>query len=719
MDESYYEWKIENWSKLQHLEWSPMFMAGGYQWKIKLWPNGYGNIKKKVSIFLENVNTIREKTTHICVKFILTFRNYNNYSYHSSYVSSISYYNNNKKDFGNLKFIDKNDLFSKDQSKISLIKDDKVIVGAFIRIYKYNRKDQYIEELKSLIKYDKRKTNKIISEGYYEWEIENWNKIEDIKYGPEFLIGKFKWQILLYSNDKKEEKEDSMSMWLKNLDVLNENSLHISANFVLSIRNCNDFSCFIGNEDSSLNYFSRDRNLWGFQKFVEKKDLKIINKTTNKKILNENGKITIGAYIRVHKYKIDQYIDELKFFVKDDYINKNNFVGDNLYHWKITDWNNLNNLNYSPEFAIDGHKWKIKLCLNKEEEEEEEIKLNNFISIFIENVENSNINENDLSNIFFNYVLVLSNYKNSSCFIPYVSFYNYLSKSIKQYGNREFIKKSNLITKNKFNNFLFEKNKAKISAYICIYKNVKLGQYINSIKELIKNDDENGKEDIQEEGYYEWVINDWEKLEDMTYSPEFMIGEYIWKIKLYPNGNDKVNNNEYVSVFLENMNTNNYSDTYAKFVLSFRNSNDYSSYRAHSISSLFYFSKYNNSIGFRQFIKKKELYVKNNESNIPLVENDKITVGVYIQIYRNKIVDDPYELKLLKQPYKILPKVITNNPELTYDNIQSPLLKNETVTSLKNDSDLISSNKNEILPTQLIKDEPSSSLTRSDSIFSL
>ncbi|OUM60848.1 hypothetical protein PIROE2DRAFT_13290, partial [Piromyces sp. E2] len=291
LNDTYYEWKIENWSKLQHIEWSPVFLAGGYKWKIKLWPNGYGNAMKNVSILLENVDTFKGKSTHICVKFILILRNYNIYSRYISYASSITYFNKDKRDIGNLEFINMRQLLkNRNIPNKSLIENDKVIVGAYVRVYKYNKK----EELKSLIKSNNNITNKIISEGYYEWKIENWNNIENIKYGPEFLIGNYKWKILLYLNKEKDKDKDSISMWLTNLDVINDNSLHISANFVFSIRNCNDFSCFIGN----------DRNLWGFQKFIYNTDLDIENETSNKKLLDENGKITIGAYIRIHKYKI-------------------------------------------------------------------------------------------------------------------------------------------------------------------------------------------------------------------------------------------------------------------------------------------------------------------------------------------------------------------------------------------------------------------------------
>ena len=30
--DNYYEWCIDDWNKLEHLEWSPIFMAGGYKW---------------------------------------------------------------------------------------------------------------------------------------------------------------------------------------------------------------------------------------------------------------------------------------------------------------------------------------------------------------------------------------------------------------------------------------------------------------------------------------------------------------------------------------------------------------------------------------------------------------------------------------------------------------------------------------------------------------
>jgi len=60
-------------------------------------------------------------------------------------VSSLSYFNKNRKYIGNLRFINKKYLFKKsaDFNK-SLIENDQVIVGALIRVFKYNKKGRII-----------------------------------------------------------------------------------------------------------------------------------------------------------------------------------------------------------------------------------------------------------------------------------------------------------------------------------------------------------------------------------------------------------------------------------------------------------------------------------------------------------------------------------------------------------------------------------------------
>jgi len=42
-------------------------------------------------------------------------------------------------------------------------------------------------------------------------------------------------------------------------------------------------------------------------------------------------------------------------------------------------------------------------------------------------------------------------------------------------------------------------------------------------------------------------------------------------------------------------------------------------------------------LGFRHFIKKSDLYEKNEKSGRPLIEDGKIIVGVYINIYQSRL----------------------------------------------------------------------------------
>lgn len=55
-----------------------------------------------------------------------------------------------------------------------------------------------------------------------------------------------------------------------------------------------------------------------------------------------------------------------------------------------------------------------------------------------------------------------------------------------------------------------------------------LEQYISELKRLMENDNA-AVDEIVEESFHEWIIEDWNKLENKKeYSPEFMIGGYKW-----------------------------------------------------------------------------------------------------------------------------------------------------------------------------------------------
>jgi len=45
-------------------------------------------------------------------------------------------------------------------------------------------------KLKRIIKHENKK---IESEGFFEWEFDNWNQLSGIESSTEFKIGKYKW----------------------------------------------------------------------------------------------------------------------------------------------------------------------------------------------------------------------------------------------------------------------------------------------------------------------------------------------------------------------------------------------------------------------------------------------------------------------------------------------------------------------------------------------
>eukprot|EP00833_Pecoramyces_ruminatium_P006496 jgi/Orpsp1_1/1180528/evm.model.c7180000073797.1 len=79
---------------------------------------------------------------------------------------------------------------------------------------------------------------KISGENHNEWIIENWDRISETEYSSEYIINGHKWKTILYTNDDPE----FISLYLRNLDNLNDSSSHICVNFSFALRNYKDYS---------------------------------------------------------------------------------------------------------------------------------------------------------------------------------------------------------------------------------------------------------------------------------------------------------------------------------------------------------------------------------------------------------------------------------------------------------------------------------------------
>ncbi|ORX72532.1 hypothetical protein BCR32DRAFT_250032 [Anaeromyces robustus] len=72
------------------------------------------------------------------------------------------------------------------------------------------------------------------------------------------------------------------------------------------------------------------------------------------------------------------------------------------------------------------------------------------------------------------------------------------------------------------------------------------------------------------------------------------------------------------------------------FVLCIHNYNNYSCFNSKRSSSPDYYDKNTCVMGFSKYIKKSNLFNKNENCNCSLIENNKVVFSVYIQIYKNK-----------------------------------------------------------------------------------
>jgi ubiquitin carboxyl-terminal hydrolase 7 len=161
-------------------------------------------------------------------------------------------------------------------------------------------KEQYVSELKRLMENDNATVAEVYAESFFEWEIEDWSKLENKKeYSPEFIIGDYKWRILLFPKGNTEK--EFVSAFLDNLNVKEENASeneHVCAKFVLSIRNYNEYKCF--SAKPSHHRFNGKESDWGFNRFIEKTHLYNENNNYIRPLI-ENDKTVLSVYVRIYK----------------------------------------------------------------------------------------------------------------------------------------------------------------------------------------------------------------------------------------------------------------------------------------------------------------------------------------------------------------------------------------------------------------------------------
>ncbi|OUM57687.1 hypothetical protein PIROE2DRAFT_64864 [Piromyces sp. E2] len=144
-------------------------------------------------------------------------------------------------------------------------------------------------------------------ENFYELPIENWSKLtEDWNISSSFNIGNYDWCIKLIPNNG-----GYTFLKLYNYGFLEKyNNESIYFKYVFSIRNPNDYSCFIMKPLETFQHFTND-NHFGiiYDQFLKESDLFKITESQNKSLI-ESDKTVVSIYIQV--YDIKDEVDEIE-----------------------------------------------------------------------------------------------------------------------------------------------------------------------------------------------------------------------------------------------------------------------------------------------------------------------------------------------------------------------------------------------------------------------
>ncbi|PSS00784.1 hypothetical protein BD289DRAFT_458371 [Coniella lustricola] len=133
LSDTVFTWKIENWRQQNKKEHGPVFQAGGFPWRILLFP--YGNNVDQCSIYLEHgfePNEIPEDWS-CCVQFALVLWNPNEpaiYAHHSAHHR----FTKEESDWGFTKFLESRRMYAAwDATNRPMVENDCANITVYVR----------------------------------------------------------------------------------------------------------------------------------------------------------------------------------------------------------------------------------------------------------------------------------------------------------------------------------------------------------------------------------------------------------------------------------------------------------------------------------------------------------------------------------------------------------------------------------------------------------
>ncbi|CAA0833293.1 TRAF-like family protein [Striga hermonthica] len=229
------------------------FEAGGYEWKLSIYPNGREIDEGYVSVYLAIVDSgYLPKGWEVNATFTICLFNQISCNYRYSLGISRRFLAM-KREWGFPKFISKTQL--NDPHNGFLSHDDSCVFGAEV----------FVNENKAFIDCLSLK-NDVNAPYKEEWNIPNFSKLGSEWVSPEFFVGDRKWCVKMFRNGLGEASGRFVSIFLYYLST-NGNNERLHTCF--TIRMMNQLSTEHESKVGS-NWFSAPGNLnWGWASFIE------------------------------------------------------------------------------------------------------------------------------------------------------------------------------------------------------------------------------------------------------------------------------------------------------------------------------------------------------------------------------------------------------------------------------------------------------------------
>jgi len=262
----------------------------GYTWKI--------DIKQRDNKIYSGIYSNDSKPYY--AKYVIFFRHCEDYSRVVAKTNSLKYI-----DYPQETYFMEN-YFNRERDENHLIKNNRVIFGVYLRVYKVDQ-EEYLNSLKKLINDN---GQKIIKEEYFGYKIENWNNFSHNKL-VKYVYPNFNtWRLQFH------KKDGNICFRLDDYSLL-EDQPPYNANIVLAFHNIDDLTCCHAKAlTSTVTHFDKANYITKLPNFIREEDLYTKNES-NRSII-ENNQCIVGLYIRYYEDVKNENEEEEDIGVKEE-----------------------------------------------------------------------------------------------------------------------------------------------------------------------------------------------------------------------------------------------------------------------------------------------------------------------------------------------------------------------------------------------------------------